>query len=103
MLEKRPDNDMAAGVRILQKKDYVDYHKFKHLHESNEEHLPLAPVLPGCAGGGADEAVPSPPKGRRALHKKKISQRPTCKDDDSKAKVTQADIQHQNIKRLAEI
>ena len=88
LMEKKLDNGMLPELRILDKKDYVDYHKFKNLHESNEEHVPLSPVLPGCADGGLDEANPNNTKARKVLQKKKISQRPTCREDEAKTKVT---------------
>ena len=78
-MTKRSDDEEAPRFKALSKKDYMDYDKFKHFHESNlDDTVALSPILPGSMDEQNDE---QDPQGRRRLQKKKTSMKVGSKED----------------------
>ena len=66
-MAKRSDDEQAPQFKALLKKDYMDYEKFKHFHESNlDENVALSsPIkLPGSKDDQNQD-----PAGRKKLQK----------------------------------
>jgi len=79
LMTKRSDDEEAPRFKALSKKDYMDYDKFKHFHESNlDDTVALSPILPGSMDEQNDE---QDPQGRRRLQKKKTSMKVGNKED----------------------
>jgi hypothetical protein len=64
-MTKRSDHEEAPRFKALLRKDYIDYDKYKHFHESNlDDTVALSPILPGTK-----EEQPE----RKKLNKKTLS------------------------------